>query len=122
MGKIINWCSGGMGNRLRPLSTCYTIHKTYDRQLGYCWQPSPGCQAKFNDLFIKDDEWYDLSYDEITSLEDVSIYSEVEYIINDARLYNNNTLLNLYNKLIIAIFFWRLFREYEIFIRREKGS
>lgn len=95
MKRIINWCSGGLGNRLRPLATCYAIHKSYDRELGFSWQPSPGCDAKFEELYIKPKNWLDMSYEDVAQLQDVSIYSEVPYIQNDANLYNNDTLLNL---------------------------
>src|SRR6185369_6101048 len=98
MRRIINWCSGGLGNRLRPMATCFAIHKTYNRAFGFSWQPSPGCDAKFEELYLKDTEWLDMSYIDVACLQNVSIYSEVAYIQNDARLYNNNTLWDLYKR------------------------
>lgn len=96
MKRIINWCSGGIGNRLRPLATCYAISKETQRVLSMCWHPTMRCMAEFKDLFKNDIET--LSYDDLSKLDNVSIYSEVSYIQHDASLNNNSTLLNLMNK------------------------
>lgn len=96
MKRIINWCSGGIGNRLRPLSTCYAISKETGRTLSMCWQPTMRCMTEFKDLFKNDIET--LSFNDLSLLNSVSIYSEVAYVHHDAALNNNATLLNLMNK------------------------
>jgi hypothetical protein len=94
--RIINWCSGGIGNRLRPLASCHAVSKVTGRKLSMCWQPTMRCMTHFNDLFLDDIEM--LSYDDISKLENVSIYSEAAYIRHDASLNGNPALLNLFNK------------------------
>lgn len=96
MKRIINWCSGGLGNRIRPLATCHSISKETGRTLSMCWQPTMRCMTEFTDLFSDNIEL--LSYDNVSKLENVSIYSEVSYIHHDATLNNNQTLLYLYHK------------------------
>jgi hypothetical protein len=98
MLHIINWCSGGIGNRLRPLATCSAISKLTGRRLGYCWQPTLRCMTNFTDLFAQEAVWTDLSLEQVASLNDVSIYSEVYYIEHDARLNGCNVLLDLYKR------------------------
>jgi hypothetical protein len=96
MKRIINWCSGGIGNRLRPLSTCFAISKETQRTLSMCWQPTMRCMTEFKDLFKNDIET--LTYEDLSKLDNVSIYSEVAYIHHDAGLNNNSTLLDLMNR------------------------
>lgn len=49
--KIINYCSGGLGNRLKPLSSCYALSQIFNLELFICWSSNYRCAAKFNELF-----------------------------------------------------------------------
>ena len=50
---IINYSTSGLGNRLRPLSSCYAIAKKSGRKLKAYWDniTPNGCLAKWGDLF-----------------------------------------------------------------------
>ena len=96
MKRIINWCSGGVGNRLRPLAACHSFAKQTGRTLAACWQPTTRCMTYFHDLYENEIEL--LEFKDIANLESVSIYSEKEYIVHDAKLNGNQTLFNLMTK------------------------
>jgi hypothetical protein len=91
--RIINWCSGGLGNRLKPLASCAVIAKETGRKLGVMWQPTMRCQTHFHDLFKNDIEEFD--NESIKQLDSVHIYTERPYISHDANLNNLNGLLTL---------------------------
>ncbi len=91
--RIINWASGGLGNRLLPLSSCAVIANETGRQLGVMWQPTMRCQTHFHDLFKNDIENFD--NESIKQLDSVHIYTERPYISHDANLNNLNGLLTL---------------------------
>jgi len=93
---IINYCSGGLGNRLKPIGSCSLIAKQLNRKLGIYWPSTMRCMGKFKNLFLNPIE--EINIDELNS-DDVVIYSEPSYIIHDANLNNFFGLLNLYNKI-----------------------
>lgn len=93
MSRIINYCSGGLGNRLKPLSSCYAFAQLTGRKLGVLWKPTMRCQTNFHDLFKNDIELFD--NDSLSELTSVEIYSERPYIIHDANLNNMRGLLKL---------------------------
>lgn len=53
MKTIINYSTSGLGNRLRPLSSCYAISKHSGRTLKVYWDniTPNGCLAKWDELF-----------------------------------------------------------------------
>jgi len=51
MKKIICYCSGGLGNRLKPMASCYVLSLLTNRQLVIVWEPTLRCMAPFNSLF-----------------------------------------------------------------------
>jgi hypothetical protein len=95
MQFIINYASGGLGNRLKPLGSCYIVSQQTNRQLTMTWDLAPACSANFNVLFKNDIPIIDLK-----SLDpaEVSIYSEPEWIEHDFRLNGSPNLYNLYSK------------------------
>lgn len=93
MSRIINYCSGGLGNRLKPLSSCYAMTQLTGRKLGVLWKPTMRCQTNFHDLFKNDIELFD--NDSLADLTSVEIYSERPYIVHDANLNNMRGLLKL---------------------------
>ena len=95
MKYIISYCSGGLGNRILPLSSCFELSTILNRTLGIVWNKTDSCFASFNSLFknnILQIQLKDLKP------EDVSIYSNESYIIGDNELNKDSSLFNLFNK------------------------
>lgn len=92
MGYIINYSSGGLGNRLIPLSCVMELCEKLHRKTGIIWPKTIRCMGKFENLFSNQ-----IAEFEINSLDhsETVIYTNREYIIHDASLNNNNDLLNL---------------------------
>lgn len=90
---IINYCSGGLGNRLKPLSSCYLVSKVTTRKLYMFWEPSVRCGANFKDLFKND--FTILDRQTFEKLDDTVIYTEAPYITHDANLNGYSGLLQL---------------------------
>lgn len=96
MPKIINYCSGGLGNRLKPLlsSMCYA-NKT-NRDFSICWNPFMRCRASFNDLFFNGIP--NLPFSVLENLEDVVIYSNSDAADYECELNKTDSLQKLYRK------------------------
>ena len=47
MKKIICYCSGGLGNRLKPIASCWAIANLTGRELVVVWEPTLRCMAPF---------------------------------------------------------------------------
>jgi hypothetical protein len=73
---IINYSTSGLGNRLRPLASCYAISKQSDRKLIAYWDniTPNGCLAKWTDLF--QNELETISLEELEQLEDCLLLTE----------------------------------------------
>ena len=95
MKYIISYCSGGLGNRILPLSSCYELSTILNRTLGIVWHQTDSCFASFNALFNNNVLQIDLND---LKPEDVSIYSNESYIIGDYKLNKEPSLFNLFNK------------------------
>lgn len=96
MKKIINYCSGGLGNRLKPLASCYAISQITGRKLEMYWHPTLRCGGIFNKLFTN--AYDNIERDWLHSVTNAKIYSHQSYIDHDARTYNNNQLQTLSTK------------------------
>lgn len=94
--NVINYCSGGLGNRLKPLSSCYAIRMLTGRKVGIVWQPTMRCQTHFHDLFKNDIN--ELDNEALANLNSAVIFTEKPYITHDANLNNVNGLLRLSEK------------------------
>jgi hypothetical protein len=95
MKYIINYSSGGLGNRLKPLGSCQLISLQTERKLAMTWGLTPACNARYSELYTNDIDIVDLSQ---LPPEDVSIYSEPEWVEHDVRLNKNPHLYNLMSK------------------------
>ena len=95
MKYIISYCSGGIGNRLLPLSSCFELSNKLSRNLGMVWRKTDICHAEFNNLYSNEIINFDLKD---LDPSEVSIYSNVEYIVGDMNMYKDSSLFNLYNK------------------------
>lgn len=95
MKYIISYCSGGLGNRLLPLSSCFELSDTLGRTVGIVWNKTDSCYASFNSLFKN--EIVQINLNDLDP-EDVSIYSNQDYILGDYNLNKNAALYDLYRK------------------------
>jgi hypothetical protein len=95
MSYIINYSSGGLGNRLIPLSCVIEFANKTNREVGIIWPKTLRCMANFNSLFDNNFKFF-----EIPNLDptDTVIYSQREFIEHDANLNNNIDLLELSKK------------------------
>lgn len=96
MKKIINYCSGGLGNRLKPLASCYAISQLTGRKLEMYWHPTMRCGGIFDKLFTNTID--NIEYDWLHSVTNAKIYSYQSYIDHDANLNGNNQLQTLSRK------------------------
>jgi len=76
MKKIINYSTSGLGNRLRPLSSCYAISKKSGRKLVAYWDniTPNGCLAKWDELF--ENELEIISLDDVRNLKNCLLLTE----------------------------------------------
>lgn len=72
---IVAYCTGGLGNRLIPLSQCAAISKQSGRELLVYWDTTdPHCRAPFDALFQT--PLHLINQFELESLREVSMYCE----------------------------------------------
>lgn len=72
MSNIICYCSGGLGNRLKPLSSCWAISQLTGRNLIIIWEPTLRCLAPFKSLFSN--QMAQLSESFLPALTNVKVY------------------------------------------------
>ena len=75
---IISICKGGLGNRLKSLSSCYAIAKKTGRMLGIVWETDLRCDAGFSYLFSN--EIICSSLDWILSKNNISLYTNADWV------------------------------------------
>jgi hypothetical protein len=92
MKYIINYSSGGLGNRLIPLSCIMELCEKLDRKVGVVWPETIRCMGQFKNLFSN--EITEIKINNLNPSETV-IYTNKDFITHDASLNNNNDLLNL---------------------------
>jgi hypothetical protein len=93
---IINYCSGGLGNRLKPFSSCYAISKLTNRELGMLWYPTMRCRSRFESLFSN--KFPELIVQDIHDSNSVTIYSHQAWVDHDYSLNSNPVLKSLASK------------------------
>ena len=81
---IVCYCTSGLGNRLRPLSSCAAIAEETGRDLYLYWDTMSenGCLAEYHDLF-KGDNIKLITLEEMEQLHDCLIYSEGHPVVAD---------------------------------------
>ena len=92
MKYIINYSSGGLGNRLIPLSCIMELCEKLNRGVGVIWPETIRCMGHFKNLFSNNITEFKLN--NLNPSETV-IYTNWEFITHDALLNNNDDLLNL---------------------------
>ena len=92
MKRVINYTTGGLGNRLRPLSSAYAIAQETGRIFSQYWdsETTNGSLAKFNELF--DNKIDFLSSQDIENLNSYKIYSDYNIIKRLSSKYGLHTL------------------------------
>ena len=88
--KLINYCSGGLGNILLPLSSCIFLSKKTDRELIICNEPTFRCQIEISDLF--NENFKCINKNELENFQPLKIYGNREDISFDKSLYSNGVL------------------------------
>jgi len=98
MNRIINYTTGGLGNRLRPLSSAYAISKTTGRELVQYWdsEVTNGSLAKFEELF--ENNIKSISAEELVALNSYRIYSDYGIIQRLESKYKLSTLKSMVDK------------------------
>lgn len=96
MRYIVNYSSGGLGNRLIPLCCCMQLAEKTNRSVGLVWNSTERCMGDFKNLFINSE----IEMVNIGDLNpnDVVIYTEPWYITHDYELNKNPDLFNLSQK------------------------
>lgn len=94
---IICYCAGGLGNRIRPLSSCYALSVLTNRKLIIIWPDTSRCQAKFNQLYDSSLDVYPDTF--LRYIENsCSIYGQEDSIYNEKVLFNRPEIFSLYEK------------------------
>jgi hypothetical protein len=98
MKLVINYTTGGLGNRLRPLASAYAVSKKTGRSLCQYWdsKTTNGTLASFEDLF--ENNIISLSSNDLSNLKTFDIYSDIESINRLSSKYNCHDLKNLVEK------------------------
>lgn len=86
MNKIICYCSGGLGNRLKPIASSWALSLQTNRELVLVWEPTLRCMAPFESLFSNTNIKFMKSI-ELPSLTNVKVYcpdgaADYEYNLN----------------------------------------
>lgn len=98
MKKIINYTTGGLGNRLRPLSSAYAISKVTGREFCQYWdsEVTNGSLAEFDELFENDIKL--ISDEELKNMQSYKIYSDYDIISRLESKYKLSTLKQMVDK------------------------
>lgn len=88
MKNIICYCSGGLGNRLKPLFSCYNIALLTNRKLIIVWEPTLRCLAPFSSIF--DNAITRIPESDLPIIPSASLYmpndaAEYEYKLNNLK-------------------------------------
>ncbi len=93
--ELVVYCVGGIGNRLRPLSSAYSIAKQTNRELKMIWPSVLRCLAPYDEIFCTDIKRS--SMEELKQKSSVSIYA-LNDAIDKERYRNNTDLISLIDK------------------------
>jgi hypothetical protein len=96
MKTIICYCSGGLGNRLKPLASCIGFAQKTNRQLLVVWEPTLRCLAPFNSLFS--DKYTIISESHLGALTNASLYMPCDAAEYESKLNGIYGLLALHRK------------------------
>lgn len=95
---IINYCTSGLGNRLRSLASCHAISKYSGRQLKIYWDniTPNGCLARFDELFKNPMDTITLS--DMENLDDCFIVCDAYDAQREFDKFGRKSLASLVNK------------------------
>lgn len=94
--NVINYCSGGLGNRLMPLASCDLLAKSLGRNFLIYWKPAPRCMARFEAVYKNTYLTADLLN---LDLNETCVYANYFDVVNDSQINNVNELLTIVNKI-----------------------
>lgn len=72
MKRLIAYCSGGISNRIRPISCYQQLAEKSGRELFIFWEKSYRCEAHLNDLFENNFKY--ITREEMLNLNSYTIY------------------------------------------------
>ncbi|MDD5589062.1 MAG: hypothetical protein PHP92_03360 [Candidatus Nanoarchaeia archaeon] len=72
MKRLISYCSGGIANRIRPISCYQQLAEKSGRELFIFWEKSYRCEAHLNDLFENNFKY--ITREEMLNLNSYTIY------------------------------------------------
>lgn len=94
--RLICYCAGGLGNRLRALSSCYSLSSITNRELCIIWEPALRCISRFKDLYSNDLNL--MSKEELLNLQNYNLYGLHSSIYNELHLNGNPELIMMAQK------------------------
>src|ERR1035441_930524 len=77
---IINICRGGLGNRLKPLSSCFALSRKTNRKIGINWSVDAHCSARFDQLYATPMENFSLDW--LQTRSSISLYADKAIMTN----------------------------------------
>jgi hypothetical protein len=90
--NIICYCSGGLGNRIKPITSCYNIAIETNRNFQIVWPETLRLQAPFSSIFSPLPEIQESS---LPSLQNAEIYTPPGSPLYEKNLNNLNGLFQL---------------------------
>lgn len=103
MKKLILYCSGGLCNRLFPLSSAINYAKDLGRELLVYWPLDNSCSVHFNDLFLNNINFVDCKY--LNCLQDSNtnyFATNIETVMNELNFYSRPFLSTKLSKIILT--------------------
>lgn len=95
--SLVCYCVGGLGNRLRPLASCYEYANQNNIKLLVHWDDQDlRCQCHIKDLFDIDIEL--ISEEQLATMKDVTIFANSTGIDLDRRINNRTAIPQLEQK------------------------
>lgn len=97
MKSIISYASGGLANRLLPLSSCLSYARRKKIKPIICWEKTWACDSSFQSLFeMEENEIEVIEKNELLERVDALFYLNASDVYQDCFLYGNDTLKKIY--------------------------
>lgn len=103
MKSIVSYASGGLANRLLPLSSCVSYARKKGVTPVVCWEKTSICSADFCNLFEPNDVKV-IKKDELRNNIDTLFILNPSDIYHDCKLYGNTALLDIYQDNMVRKF------------------
>lgn len=103
MKSIVSYASGGLANRLLPLSSCVSYARKKGVTPVVCWEKTFSCGADFCDLFEPNDVKV-IKKDQLRNKIDTLFILSPHDVHHDCELFGNTALLDLYQDKMVRKF------------------